>query len=508
MNLVNKKAVIVGAGYGGMALANLLAKKGYSVDVYEKNEAAGGRIHAVKKDGYTFDLGPSWYLMPEVFEQYYALFDKSAQHELDLIRFSPGYKVFFEHNDPLTVMGDTRKDKDLFESIEPGAGKRLEAYMQRSTMIYETALKYFLYTTFNSLKDIFRWDVIKQSPLMITLLFLPLDRYVSRFFNDRRLKQMLEYHMVFLGTSPFKGPAMYSLMSHLDFKSGVFYPRKGMLSLADNLREVGESVGVTYHFNQPVQSINVEGKVAKSITLSNGKVIEADIVISNADLHFTETKLLQAEDQTYPESYWDKRETGPGSLLISFGVGCSLDTLLHHNLYFVDEWKQNFDDIYENKILPEHASLYVCNPTKTDPSLAPAGKENIFVLMPFPAGVTLDESQKKQLLEKTITILARMTDKPELAQYIESSHIFGPEDFGDRYNAWQYNAFGGESHVLFQSAMFRTKTKSKKVSNLYYVGAGTQPGIGLPMCLIGASIVFRNIVGSKASGPLSKEELL
>lgn len=499
------RAIIIGAGYGGMALANILAKDGYKVDVYEKNATLGGRIAARKQDGFTFDLGPSWYLMPEVFEQYYSIFGHSATKRLDLVRFMPGYKVFFDNKPSVTIQGNLADDARLFEAIEPGAGRKLERYVAKSSLAYELAVKYFLYNNHFRLRDVLKLPVIKHAAQMIGLTMTTLDTYVQRSFKDLRLRQLLEYHMVFLGSSPFQAPAIYTLMSHLDFKSGVFYPKKGMLSLVDDMQTLGSSYDITYHTKTPVQRILTEDNTAAGVVLADGREERADVVVSNADLHFTETALLPKKLQSFPERYWEKRQPGPGALLISLGIEGELPELLHHNLYFVNEWRENFAAIYEDKKIPDNASMYVCNPTKTDPSLAPKGQENIFILLPIPAGITMIDSEQKALTKRAIANLGSMIDTPDFANRISSMHVFGPNDFTSQFNAWQSNAFGGESHLLSQSIRFRTPNKSRKVKNLYYVGAGTLPGIGLPMCLIGAQLTYKRIVGSKKPGPLNEE---
>lgn len=502
-----KTAIIIGAGYGGMALANLLAKAGYRVQVYEKNHEPGGRIAATMQNGYTFDLGPSWYLMPEIFEQYYRLFGASATKRLDLVRFDPGYKVYFENDAPLIIQGDINKDKHLFEAIEPGAGKALERYVRTSSLTYQLAVKYFLYTNFQRLRDVIRWPIIRRAFRMLRLTTQPLDRYVSSYFRDPRLKKILEYHMVFLGSSPFQAPAIYNLMSHLDFISGVYYPRRGMMSLASDIKALGDGLEIEYHFGADVRNITVEDGHAVGIELRDGTNARADIVISNADLHHTETTLLEPAHQSFPESYWRKRQPGPGALLVSLGVRGELPSLQHHNLFFVDDWRGNFRDIYEDMVVPEHASLYVCNPTKTDPSLAPDGHENLFFLVPIPAGIDLSKDEQQQLAAKSISTFAAAADIPDLESRIVEQHIFGPSDFTEQFNAWEFNAFGGESHLLRQSVIFRTPNKSRKVKNLYYVGAGSLPGIGLPMCLIGAQLTFKKITNNRTSGPLQRRDL-
>ena len=504
---MKKKAAIIGAGYGGLALANLLAKAGYEVLVYEKNPSAGGRIQAVKQDGFTFDLGPSWYLMPEIFDQYYQLFDRSAEKELDLIRMSPGYKVWSEGHEPLIIHSDVDKDMATFETIEPGAGEKLRRYVSRSSQVYDVAVKHALYNNFTRVSDVLQWPLLRQLPTMLPLVWRTLDAHVSRWFRDLRLKQLLEYHMVFLGSSPFQAPAVYSPMSHLDFRSGVYYPRRGMMELVSSMERLGESLGVRFHYNSPVKRIVLEGNQATGVELMNGERIAADLVISAADIRHTESRLLPSAFRSYPEKYWQKRQPGPGALLVSLGIKGRLPNLQHHNLYFVKNWRENFAAIYETGTVPEHASLYVCNPSKTHTELAPMGHENLFVLLPLPAGVTLTPEQEKTCADTIIHVLAEMCGESDLPKRVVSQLIYGPRQFGEQFNAWEYNAFGGESHLLRQSVIFRTRNRSKRIPNLYYVGAGTLPGIGLPMCLISAQLTYKRITGNCRRGPLTKEDI-
>lgn len=489
----SKKAVIIGAGYAGIALANLLAKAGYTVEVFEKNAELGGRIQTVYQDGFRFEIGPSWYLMPEVFEQYYRLFGKSARDELELVRLSPGYRVFSENNPAVTIVGDEAQDTHTFDALQPGSGARLERYLATSSLAYKIATKYFLYSTFERPGDFVNRVVIRHSPKLAKLLPQTLHRYVAKQFLNPQLQKILEYHMVFLGCSPFQAPALYTLMSHLDFQSGIFYPKKGMQTLVDSMVQLGTegahrkpiagapiqstAGSCSYHTNASVKKIIVENGRAVGIELADTTVIKADIVIANSDLHFTETKLLEPRYQSFPEKYWHKRQPGPSALLISLGVKGSLPQLLHHNLFLVDEWQENFRAIYTTHTIPEHASLYICNPTKTDPSVAPKGHENVFILLPLASAVNYTKRQMQSLAHRTIQQVATCIDQPDLLDRIVTQHIFYPEDFGSLFNGWQNNAFGGESHLLKQSVIFRTPNKSRKVKNLYYVGAGTTPGI-------------------------------
>ena len=269
---------------------------------------------------------------------------------------------------------------------------------------------------------------------------------------------------------------------------------------------MGKSLGVSYRINSPVSRILTKDGKAVGVKLKDGKVLEADIVISNADLHHTETKLLNPEDSSYPASYWAKKQPGPSALLVSLGIKGKLDNLQHHNLYFVDDWKDNFDAIYKRSEIPEHASIYICNPSKTDPTAAPKGNENIFILVPLPANKKLNKAESNALVDTSIDLLSKVTGNPDIKKRIITKDIVSPQTFDERFNAWAFNALGGQSHLLSQSAFFRTPNKSKKIKNLYYVGAGTAPGIGLPMCLISAQLVYKRVFDIHTSGPLQSIE--
>ena len=500
-----KRAIIIGAGYAGIALANLLAKSGITVDVFEKNEVVGGRIAVVKQDGFTFETGPSWYLMPEVFEHYYELFGTRVSERLDLQRLTPGYRVFFDTQQPITVYGSLERDTQTFEAIERGAGQTLRRYVADARRTYDIALRHFLYTNFERLSELFSPEVMANAPRLVSLATRPLDDHVKRYFKDGRLQRILEYHSVFLGSSPFDTPSLYSLMSTLDFTTGVYYPAAGMYALVDDLIRLGDSSKISYHCNAEVVSIHANKRSATSVTLADGSSHTADVIISAADLHYTETTLLPESAQTYPETYWKRRQPGPSGLVISLGVRGKLPQLLHHNLYFVDDWKGNFAAIYGKKIAPESASMYVCNPSKSDPTLAPKQAENLFILVPLPAGVDVSAEDTRKLAARYASTFARVIGVPDLESRIISRHIVGPKDYANRYHAWEYNAFGGESHLLRQSAVFRTKNKSRKLENLYYVGAGALPGIGLPMCLISAELTYKRIMGIKRGAPLAPD---
>lgn len=496
-----QKIIIIGAGIGGLATANLLAKAGHEVHVYESLHSAGGRAGTLSKDGFIFDTGPSWYLMPKVFEHYYDLLDKKIIDELHLTKLAPAYRVFFEHDEPITITGSLHKDALLFEKIETGSGSWLKKYIRESDEIYQLSLKHFLYSNFANVKDFIKYDLLKRSLKMGQLALTPIHRYIARSIHDRRLQQILEYPMVFLGTSPFSAPALYSLMSALDFKEGVFYPQGGIYKIIESLQRIAEELGVTIHYNAPVKQIIVKNDIAVGIKTGNKKN-DADIVISNADLHFTETQLLSPAHQSYAESYWKKQQAGPSALLMYLGVKGKLPKLTHHNLLFVDDWKKNFKDIYSSKTVPKNPSIYISKPSETDRTVAPKGHENVFILVPLPSGVSVSQSSLQHLADQYLLQIEKMTGV-SLIDRIVTKTLFGPNDFGSKFHSWQNTALG-PSHILKQSAFFRTPNKSKQVSNLYYVGGSTVPGIGLPMCLIGAELVFKRILGDNRSGQLKE----
>ncbi|MBM3210532.1 phytoene desaturase, partial [Candidatus Saccharibacteria bacterium] len=428
-----KKVVIIGAGIGGLATAALLAKTGrYQVEVIEKNAGPGGRADLLKKDGFTFDMGPSWYLMPEVFERFYTHFGRSAQSELELQKLSPAYRVFFEKQPPITVTGNLTTDAATFEAIEPGAGLSLKRYVQDAQKIYELSLRYFLYTNFSSLREwskLISWPVIWRAHIMLQRALTPLHRFTRRYVQDQRLQQIIEYPMVFLGTSPFSAPALYSLMSALDFSSGVFYPKKGLYEISRSLEKLALTSGATITYNCEATAILTKNSQVTAVTTSHQTTLRTDIVISNGDIHHTETALLAPHDRSWSPRYWNKLQSSPSALLIYLGLNTELPQLTHHNLLFAEDWKQNFNAIYSNKTYPSPASMYVCNPSKTDHTLAPSHHENLFILVPLPSGKIPTKAEQNTLVAQYIDQFATMCSIESINEKIVSQTVFGPHDF-------------------------------------------------------------------------------
>jgi 1-hydroxy-2-isopentenylcarotenoid 3,4-desaturase len=506
------RIVIIGGGIGGLASAALLAREGHEIVLVERNAELGGRAGSWERDGFRFDTGPSWYLMPEVFDHFYRLLGTTAEAELDLVQLDPGYRVYAEGEDePLDVAADIAETLDTFERVEPGSARRLVRYLERAREIYELAKERFLYSTFAKLGPVFRGEVLKQGGRLGRLLLEPLDKLVNRTVRDIRLRQVLGYPAVFLGSAPALAPSMYSLMSHLDLVDGVLYPAGGFTRIIRSIEGLATQAGAELRTGAEVRRIVVTDGRATGVELASGEVIEADLVVSAADLHHTETVLLDDPSQrSYPERYWQKAVAGPSALLVMLGVQGELPQLEHHTLFFARAWAENFEAIFgrESRI-PDVPSFYVCKPSGIDPTVAPDGTENVFVLVPLPADPGLGrggidgagDERMEALADQVIATMSEWAGIPDLATRVVLRRTVGPADFVSDLNAWNGTALG-PAHILKQSAFFRPGNVSKKVRDLYYVGSSTIPGIGLPMCLISAEVLVKRLRGDTTAGPL------
>lgn len=483
-----KKIIVIGAGFGGLAAAALLAKDGHQVTVIEKNEMVGGRARIWREAGFSFDMGPSWYLMPDAFETYFANFGKKPEDLYKLIRLDPSYRIFFGSGDKLDISSDLQKNIELFESIEAGSGKKLIEYLEQAKYQYDVSMKQFLYKNFTSIFDFFNKRMLTEGRKLH--VFENLDAFTKRFFKSERLRKILQYSMVFLGGAPSNTPALYSVINHADFNLGVWYPEGGFNAVAVAMQKLAESYGAKFIINTPVTKINVVDGAATSVS-TESEEFEADVVVGNGDYHHIETNLLPKSSQSYSTRYWNNRTVAPSAFIIYLGLNKELNSLSHHNLVLSHDWTKHFNAIFDNPSWPDEPSYYVCAPAKTDTTVAPAGKENLFVLVPIASDLPETPEFREEFAQKIISHFENEIGE-SITPHIEVKRIFTGVDFAKDYNAFKGTALG-LSHTLFQTAMLRPRMKSKKVKNLYYSGQFTQPGIGVPMTLISGQLTRDNI---------------
>ncbi len=480
-----KKIVVVGAGLGGLSAAALLAKDGFEVELFEKNEQVGGRAWVTQEKGFTFDMGPSWYLMPEVFENFFALFGKKPQDFFTLKKLSPSYRIFFEKGETIDISTDISKMKKLFDSLEPGGGANLDKYLKATGKLYRLSMDKFISKPFLSWRELIDPSIKDMDPRMLPDMIVPLDTYVKRFFKNPKVHKILEYTNVFLGGSPYNTPALYSILSYVDFCSGVFYPQGGVTQLPQAIATLAEKHGVKISLNSPVEKILTQNGRIKGVVVK-GKTHRADAVVVNADYAFAQTKLLEKRDQSYPQKYWDKKVIAPSAICLYLGFNRRIPKITHHNLMLEHDWQDHFKAIFSKPAWPERPSYYVCAPSITDSTVAPKNCENIFALIPVASGLDDTASIITTYESMVIADLERLSGVA-LSDHIVVKKSFTQSGFSKRFNALQGTALG-LSHTLLQSAWWRPKLKSPNVTGLYYAGAYTHPGVGMPTCVLSGQI--------------------
>ncbi|MDO9000463.1 NAD(P)/FAD-dependent oxidoreductase [Sediminibacterium sp.] len=483
-----KKIAIIGAGFSGLSSACYLAKSGFDVTVYEKHNSIGGRSRSYSENGFVFDMGPSWYWMPDIFEKFFADFGKNVSDYYDLVRLSPSYRVFFS-DDYLDVPASLDELYALFERYEPGSSSNLKQFLKEAEYKYNVGMHDLVYKPGINISELIDMRLI--SGVFKLDVFKSMSSHVRKLFKNQKLIKLLEFPVLFLGALPEQTPALYSLMNYADLVLGTWYPMGGMQKIAQGMYELATELGVKFETEIDIQKIVVDKNIATSI-LANKKIENFDALVSSADYHFTEQKLLDEKDRKYTAKYWESRKMAPSCLIYYVGVKGAINNLLHHNLFFDADFQKHSKEIYTNPKWPDNPLFYVCCPSKTDNSVAPEGHENLFILIPVAPGITDTEEIREKYFKVVVERLKAKTgfDVKNNLVYCKS---YAPSNFVKDYNAFKGNAYG-LANTLMQTAHLKPSLRSKKVKNLFYTGQLTVPGPGVPPSLISGKLAAEQIL--------------
>ncbi|RYY16274.1 MAG: phytoene desaturase [Chitinophagaceae bacterium] len=484
----NKPTIVIGAGFAGLSAACFLAKGGADVIVLEKQPTPGGRAAQLKKAGFTFDMGPSWYWMPDVFDRFFECFGKKTSDYYKLTRLDPSYRVYWP--DGFTDLpANMQSLENLFESMEPGSAARLRQFLKEAEYKYRVGMQKLVHKPGLSVMEFLDMDVIRGA-FQLDLL-TSMEKHVDGLFKHPRLREILKFPVLFLGALPRDTPALYSLMNYADLVGGTWYPEGGMYSIVKAMYNLAIELGVQFHFNEPVTAITVKGnRIDKVITPLASYA--PDNVVGAADYHHIETALLPSAYRSYSDAYWNSRSMAPGCLLYYIGLNKKIPGLQHHSLFFDTDFARHGAEIYDDPRWPANPLFYVCASSVTDPDCAPEGHENLFFLVPVAAGLSDDTEQRRAHYFNIIwkRFRERFDEVSEDAIVFRGS--FGYSDFTGAYNSFKGNAYG-LANTLKQTAVFKPSCRSKKVSNLFYTGQLTVPGPGVPPSLISGEVVAKEV---------------
>ena len=480
-----KDIKIIGSGFSALAASCYLAKAGHQVTIYEKNATIGGRARQLKKEGFTFDIGPTWYWMPDVFERFFADFNTKPSEYYQLQKLSPAYQVYFGVNEFVTIADNLDEIIQTFETIEKGSGAVLKSFMAEAQSNYDIAIKDLVYNPGVSPLELVTLKTVKKAGQF----FSTISKEVRKRFRNPKLIQILEFPVLFLGAKPSDTPSFYSFMNYADFGLGTWHPKNGMYSVVLAMEQLAVKLGVTIHTDSNITKINVTDKQATGMVV-NGHLISADIILSGADYHHTET-LLDLKYRAYSEKYWDSRIFAPSSLLFYVGFDKEIKNVAHHSLFFDVDFDQHAKDIYDQPKWPDNPLFYASFPSKTDSSAAPVGQEAAIFLIPLAPGIEDNDILRNRYFDKIMTRLENLTQQ-SLKNNVIFSASYCVNDFVSDYNSYKGNAYG-MANTLLQTAFLRPKLKSKKVKNLYFTGQLTVPGPGVPPALISGKLVAQLI---------------
>ncbi len=485
---MSKKVTVLGAGIAGLSTASFLAKAGYDVTILEKNETIGGRARQFEVDGFVFDMGPSWYWMPDVFERFYNQFGYTTADFYDLKRLDPSYRIFWEDETDTDVPASEEKLFAWFEQMEPGSSENLKRFLKDAAYKYDVGMKDLVFKPGLSLLEFADPRVIKG--LFKMHLLSSFSTYIRKYFKNEKILSLLEFPVLFLGATPEETPALYSLMNYADISLGTWYPMGGMYKFVEAFEKIAKEQGVKIHTNQEVVRFEYNGnRISKAITATDEW--ESDIFISGADYHHTDQKLLNG-NANYTKKYWEKRTMAPSSLLFYLGVNKKIDHLEHHNLFFDEPFSKHAEEIYKDPKWPSAPLFYTCVPSKTDPHVAPEGSENIFLLVPIAPDLTDTEETRDHYFNLLMDRLEKRTGC-NIREHIVYKKSYCISDFKNDYHAYKGNAYG-LANTLKQTAILKPTLKNKKLKNMYYTGQLTVPGPGVPPSIISGEVVAKEIM--------------
>jgi phytoene desaturase len=482
-----KKILVIGAGFSGLSTATSLADRGYEVEILEKNSMAGGRARVFSAQGFTFDMGPSWYWMPDIFETYFGKFGKKPSDYYDLVRLDPSYTVILSENEVIDLPANYADLRQLFETYEPGAADALDRFIEQAAYKYKVGIQKFVWkpsrkiTEFMSLKllvDVVRLDV-----------FQSFYSHIRKFFKSSTLLKLMEFPILFLGAISQNTPAMYSLMNYAEIKLGTWYPMGGMHLIVKGMVALAEEKGVKITYNAEVTGFRLDGKKVLGAETAAG-FVEADAVVASADYHHVETLLGDAH-RNYNEAYWDKRVMAPSSLLFYLGISKRIPRLKHHNLFFDRDFSVHSEEIYTNPAWPQDPLFYASAPSVTDPTVAPEGCENVFLLIPVAPDLVDTEEVREKYFDQLMDRLEAYTGT-SIREHIVFKRSYAHQDFMSDYHAFKGNAYG-LANTLMQTAILKPSLKNKHLDNMYYTGQLTVPGPGVPPSLISGLVVASEV---------------
>jgi phytoene desaturase len=484
-----KNVSVIGSGFSGLAAACFLAKNNFDVQVFEKNASPGGRARKFESDGFVFDMGPSWYWMPDVFENFFNAFGKTTGDYYQLKRLDPSYRVYFGKKDYIDIPAGSENVAQLFEELEPGSGQKLKRFLREGHFKYELGVKKLVYKPGLSLREFVDPQIFQG--LFKLHVFQSISTYIRKFFKDPRIIKILEFPVLFLGATPEKTPALYSLMNYADIQLGTWYPEGGMFKVVHAMVTLAKELGVKFKFDSAVDSFEMNSTKAKGVW-SNATFHPSNYIVAAADYQHVDQQLLPKNLRNYSATYWDKRVMAPGSLLFYLGLNKKLKNLQHHTLFFDEDFRKHASEIYDTPQWPTAPQFYISCPSKSDSSVAPGGCENLLILMPVAPGLEDRNDIREKYFKLIIDRLESLIGET-VRDHIIFKRSYAHNDFVSDYNAFKGNAYG-LANTLFQTANFKPTIINKKVSNLFYTGQLTVPGPGVPPAIISGEVVARTLM--------------